>query len=58
MSGMAARVVGCGRGRLCLERRRGGAGPLTLNVTFFANDTIAVTLPNGTSVRSTSGPPT
>jgi hypothetical protein len=35
-----------------------GAGPLTLNVTFFANDSIAVTLPNGTSVGSTSGPPT
>jgi hypothetical protein len=35
-----------------------GAGPLTLNVTFFANETIAVTLPNGTAVGSTSGPTT
>jgi hypothetical protein len=35
-----------------------GAGPLTLNVTFFANDTIAVTLADGTVVGSTSGAPT
>jgi hypothetical protein len=34
------------------------ASPLTLNVTFSANDTIAVTLADGTSVGTTTGSPT
>jgi hypothetical protein len=34
------------------------AGPLTLDVTFFANETITVTLPDGTQVGATSGAPT
>lgn len=46
-------------GWLCLSGSAAqGVGPLTLNVTFFANETIAVTLTNGTPVGSTSGAPT
>lgn len=51
-------VAGVAAAALCISS--GGAeaaGPLMLNVTFFANETIAVTLPSGTSVGSTSGAP-
>ena len=34
------------------------AANLTLNVTFFANGSISVSLPDGTPVGTTSGPPT
>src|SRR5215831_16948955 len=43
---------------LCLTGPAQGASPLTLNVTFFANDTVAVTLGDGTPVGTTSGAPT
>jgi len=34
------------------------AASLTLDIAFFVNGTVTVTLPNGTPVGSTSGPPT
>src|SRR5215467_15717999 len=43
---------------LCVMSGAEGASPLTLNVAFSANDTIAVTLGDGTPVGTTSGAPT
>jgi hypothetical protein len=54
-------AVSCGFAALLLLAPAAQARPaasLTLNVTFFANGAISVTLPNGTPVGSTSGPPT
>jgi hypothetical protein len=51
-------LVSAAAAGLCLSQGAQGAGPLALNVTFFANDTIAVTLADGTPVGTTSGSPT
>jgi hypothetical protein len=51
-------LAGVAAAGLCLSGGASGASPLTLNVTFFANDTIAVTLADGTPVGTTSGAPT
>jgi hypothetical protein len=58
MRGRCLVLVVLAAAALCVGGEAQGASPLTLNVTFSANDTIAVTLGDGTPVGSTSGAPT